>query len=174
MLTHSFTLVPATVTFLEMHTRPSGWAPRHGTDFELLKKPLTADTYRQYYYGVGEKHNWLDRMVMPDEELLAKINAGNTDIYLMRINGLQAGFAEFVVEEHFTEILYFGLFPNFVGKGFGHYFLQWVIEKAWSYPNTKWIQLNTCTLDHNNALPVYLKAGFVTVRTEEQQRKKLI
>jgi len=109
---------------------------------------------------------------MPDEELYQKINAANTDIFLMYIKDVPAGFAEFVKENDFTEILYFGLFPDFVGMGIGNYFLQWVIQQAWSY-QPKWIQLNTCTLDHPNALPVYKKAGFVPIRTETQQRKIL-
>ncbi len=168
-----FGLTTATVTFLEMHQKPLeklGWRP--DSTFKLIPKPIYVETYRTYYYHVGEKFNWLDRMVMPDEELSQKINADNTDIFLMFIRDVPAGFAEFVKESDFTEILYFGLFPDFVGKGFGNYFLQWVIQQAWSY-QPKWIQLNTCTLDHPNALPVYKKAGFVPIRTETQQRKIL-
>lgn len=168
----TYDLVPATVTYLEMHARPpAAWQIRPGTSFSILPKPVSANTYRQYYYGVGEKHHWLDRMVMPDEELLGRINAANTQIYLMHHNGALAGFAEFVIEKDFTELQYFGLFPDFVGKGFGRYFLDWAIEQAWSY-GAKWIQLNTCTLDHPNALSVYQKAGFMVVHTEETTRKK--
>ena len=71
------------------------------------------------------------------------------------------------------EILYFGLMPAFIGHGYGKYFLQWVIAKAWSY-QPEWIQLNTCTLDHPNALGTYKKAGFIEVRTEIHQRRILI
>jgi GNAT superfamily N-acetyltransferase len=141
-------------------------------EFELISKPVPVEVYRNYYYGVGEKFNWLDRMVMPDDELYQKINADGTDIYIMFINGDAAGFAEFVKEKEFTEILYFGLFPDYVGKGLGSAFLHWVIEQAWSY-QPKWIQLNTCSLDHPGALPVYKKAGFIPVRTEIQQRKMI-
>ncbi len=166
-------LTTATVTFLEMHQRPlekPEWLP--ASTFTLIPKPISVETYRTYYYRVGEKFNWLDRMVIADEELYQKINADNTDIFLMHVKDVPAGFAEFVKENEFTEILYFGLFPDYVGKGLGNYFLQWVIQQAWRY-QPKWIQLNTCTLDHPNALPVYIKAGFVPVRTETQQRKIL-
>jgi GNAT superfamily N-acetyltransferase len=164
-------LTTATVTFLEMHQSPlEKLELLPDSTFKLIPKPISVETYRTYYYSVGEKFNWLDRMVMPDEELYQKINADNTDIFLMYVKDVPAGFAEFVKENDFTEILYFGLFPDFVGKGIGNYFLQWVIQQAWSY-QPKWIQLNTCTLDHPNALPVYKKAGFVPIRTETQQRK---
>lgn len=170
----NYELIPATVTYLEMHQKPSfDWTAWPGTDISKLEKPITAETYRKYYYGVGKNHNWLDRMVMPDEELLGKINDPKTEIFLMHFNSQLAGFAEFIVETDFTELLYFGLFPEFVGKGFGKYFLQWAIQKAWSY-HPKWIQLNTCTLDHSNALSVYKNAGFVPVKTEVQERKKSI
>jgi GNAT superfamily N-acetyltransferase len=143
------------------------------THFELLPKPISAGEYRKYYYGVGEKHFWLDRMVMPDEELSEKINADNVDIFLFYVNKETAGYIEFVKEEKYVEILYFGLMPAFIGKGYGNYFLQWVIATAWSY-QPEWIQLNTCTLDHPNALGTYKKAGFTEVRTETHQRRILV
>ena len=163
---------PVTVTFLEMHEPKELPVSLPNTYFELLAKPVSVNTYRKYYYGVGEKHFWLDRMVMPDAELFEKINATNVDIFLFYVNEEVAGYIEFVKEEKYVEILYFGLMPDFIGKGYGNYFLQWVIAKAWSYkPN--WIQLNTCTLDHPNALKMYKKAGFTQVRTEVHQRRIL-
>jgi GNAT superfamily N-acetyltransferase len=180
---------PATVTFLEMHEKPTAaLQPIPGTEFILQEKPIDVNDYRSYYYGVGEKHNWLDRMVMADEELSEKINADNIEIYLFKVNNETAGYIEFIKESRFTEILYFGIMPAFIGKGLGKYFLQWVIEKAWelnsqpvdvetrhalSLHKPEWIQLNTCTLDHPNALPNYKKAGFKEVRTEIQQRRVL-
>lgn len=162
---------PATVTFLEMHEKPSTEPEQiPGTEFILHQKPIDVNRYREYYYGVGEKHNWLDRMVMHDEELSQKINADNIEIFLFKVNNETAGYIEFIKDQKFTEILYFGLMPAFIGKGLGKYFLQWVIAKAWSY-NPEWIQLNTCTLDHPNALPNYKKAGFKEVRTEIQERR---
>jgi len=164
---------PVTVTFLEMHESKELPALLANTHFELLPKPISVNEYRKYYYGVGEKHFWLDRMVMPDEELFGKINAANVDIFLFYINKEVAGYIEFVKEEKYVEILYFGLMPAFIGKGYGKYFLQWVIANAWSY-QPEWIQLNTCTLDHPNAIGTYKKAGFVQVRTEIHQRRVLV
>lgn len=168
-------LVPATINYLEMHNRPELLvSEKKGDEFKLLPKPILKEDYRKLYYGVGEEWNWLDRMVMPDAELEALINASNNEIYLFTVNGVTAGFAEFVIEERYTEIMYFGLLPAFVGKGWGHYFLTMVIQKAWNYPSSEWIQLNTCSLDHPNALNVYQKSGFSIVRTETQQRKKRV
>ncbi len=171
--TSKIVLRPVTVTFLEMHEPKASPVSLPGTSFELLKKPIPVAEYRKYYWGVGEKYCWLDRMVIPDEELFKKINAANVDIYIFKVANETAGYIEFVKEDGFTEILYFGLMPEFIGKGLGKYFLQWVIAKAWSY-NSKWIQLNTCTLDHPNALATYKKAGFTEVRKEIHQRRVII
>lgn len=165
-------LTPVTVTFLEMH-QPKEFPPHlPNTAFESLPKPINVNEYRQYYYGVGEKYSWLDRMVMPDDELYQKINAPNVEIFVFYVNNEAAGYIEFLHEEKCVEIVYFGLLPGFIGKGLGKYFLQWVIAKAWSY-QPQWIQLNTCTLDHPNALSTYNKAGFKQVKQEIQQRKTL-
>ncbi len=163
---------PVKVTFFEMHEPKAPPLPISNTHFELLPKPISVNDYRRYYYAVGEKHFWLDRMVMPDEELSEKINARNVEIFIFYVKDTPAGYVEFVKEEKFVEILYFGLMPEFIGKGLGKYFLQWVIAKAWSY-HPEWIQLNTCTLDHPNALGTYKKAGFAQVRTEVHQRRVL-
>ncbi|TMI97045.1 MAG: GNAT family N-acetyltransferase [Bacteroidetes bacterium] len=164
---------PATVTFLEMHEPKKLPVSIPDTHFGLLLNPIPVHEYRKFYYDVGEKYFWLDRMVMPDEELSEKINADNVDIFLFYVNKEIAGYIEFVKEEKFVEILYFGLMPAFIGKGYGKYFLQWVVAKAWSY-EPKWIQLNTCTLDHPNAIRTYKKAGFTEVRTEIHQRRVLV
>ena len=110
---------------------------------------------------------------MPDQELIDKINGSNVDIFLFYVNVEVAWYIEFIKEGKYVEILYFGLMPAFIGKGYGKHFLEWVIGTAWSY-QPDWIQLNTCTLDHPNALGTYKKAGFKEVRTEIHQRRVLL
>jgi len=168
-----FRYVETIVAFLEMHQNPQTILPeRAGVSFKLLPKPLGVEEYRKYYYAVGSAFQWLDRMVMPYNELAEKINAREVFVYLMFVDDQPAGFAEFLSTPAFTEILYFGLFPAFVGKGWGSYFLHWCIAKAWSF-GPQWIQLNTCQLDHPNALPVYRNAGFQEIRTIVEPRKIL-
>jgi GNAT superfamily N-acetyltransferase len=166
-------LVTATTYYLEMVVPPAPQIEKkNGVVFAVLPKPIAAALYRSYYYGVGKEYNWLDRMILTDDALCALVNADTTTIYIIQINGVDAGFAEFVITPEFVEIQYFGLMPAFVGKGWGQFFLQWVVAKAVSFGKPK-IQLNTCTLDHKKALPNYLKAGFTIVRQEQQQRRQL-
>ncbi len=169
----SYRLVPAKVWYLEMHQAPvAEFVTRPGTGFVETDKPLTTAAYREVYYGVGEAWDWLDRMVMPDAELDALINRDDTFHYRFYIQDQLAGMAEYVVTPAFTEVQYFGLLPAFVGKGWGLYFLNQVIYQAWQFGRPL-IQLNTCSLDHPNALSVYQKAGFKIVREEVQERKTM-
>jgi GNAT superfamily N-acetyltransferase len=58
-----------------------------------------------------------------------------------------------------VEIAYFGLMPDYIGRGLGPALLGWALERAWSYrPRRVW--LHTCSLDHPKALAVYRRAGF--------------
>lgn len=162
------------VYYLKMEHRPAAGLPDSDQNikFELLQKPVDPDSYLKYYEGVGFNYNWLDRLVMPKEELRTKINAPNVHIHLMRVNGEDAGFLELVQEDDYVELLYFGLLPGFIGKGLGKCFLNWSIHKAWSY-NPKWIQLNTCELDHDNALSNYMKLGFIDYKMTLESRRVL-
>ena len=83
--TSKIVMRPVTVTFLEMHEPKELPVSLSGTHFGLLLNPIPVNEYRKFYYGVGEKHFWLDRMVMPDEELFDKINASNIDITVLLI-----------------------------------------------------------------------------------------
>jgi len=158
------------VTFFEMHKRPDAFHEKGNVEFRLLQKPIAAETYLFYYSQVGKEHCWLDRIVMNEDELLKLINAPNIEIFTMLVNGEPAGYAEFIIENKYTEILYFGLLPAFIGKAFGKYALDWAINKAWSY-NPQWIQLNTCELDHPHAIWNYKNRGFEEVKSEMHKRK---
>ena len=83
-----------------------------------------------------------------------------------RSGGAPAGYFELKrCDDGSVEIAYFGLLPDFVGKGLGKYLLVRAIEEAWALaPSRVW--LHTCTLDHPAALPNYLARGFKATKTE--------
>lgn len=64
-----------------------------------------------------------------------------------------------------TEIAYFGLLPQFIGRGLGKHLLTRAIEQAWA-DDARRVWLHTCTDDDPAALPNYLKRGFKTFKTE--------
>lgn len=171
---NDYTIVEATVYYLEMHEKPLVRQQAvEDVHFELLPQPVEVSDYKKLYYDTGFVWNWIDRLVMDEQLLDKKINADNIEIYKVVKNGMEAGFAEFMFAEKYTEIVYFGLMPAYTGKGMGKFFLDWVIAKAWER-NPEWIQLNTCSLDHPNALKVYQALGFKIINVKKEERKYML
>lgn len=164
-------LQPATVYYLRMDANPHYHLQQPAnTAIKEIGKPVSVEEYRKYYSNAGKDYHWLDRLVMPAEELHALINAPNNFLFVLFCNNEETGYVELLKENQFVELQYFGLFPLGIGKGLGKYFLQWAIKKAWSF-NPEWLQVNTCSLDHPAALPLYKKCGFVQYNQTIEQRK---
>jgi GNAT superfamily N-acetyltransferase len=148
-------------TYLEMWASPQRVVrpPRAGLAVVHAAKPTVA-YYRFLYDAVGRDYDWTSRRKLSDTELAALLNDPRLEVHVLMVEGVPAGFAELDRRvEGEIELVQFGLMPEFIGQGLGRYFLQWTIDKAWSYgPRRFW--LHTCTKDHPAALPNYLKAGF--------------
>ncbi len=157
-------------TFLQMFARPERVVPppRNGLDVVHAKKP-TLRYYRFLYDAVGKDWNWSSRNKMSDAALTAIIHDPRDEIHVLLAEGVPAGFVELDRRvEGEVEISQFGLTPEFIGQGLGRYFLQWAIDKAWSY-GLKRLWLHTDTQDHPAALPNYLKAGFAIYKEEVKE-----
>jgi GNAT superfamily N-acetyltransferase len=86
--------------------------------------------------------------------------------WLLSYETVPAGFAELERSaDGVVEIVYFGLLPDFIGRGVGRAFLDAVVARAWDGGAGR-VWLHTCTLDHPRALSHYLSAGFRVVREE--------
>jgi GNAT superfamily N-acetyltransferase len=87
-------------------------------------------------------------------------------LWLLTWQAAPAGYFELAPhDDGSTEIAYFGLLPEFIGRGWGKWLLSEAVRAAWTtMPPRVW--LHTCTLDHPAALPNYLKRGFQVVREE--------
>ena len=148
-------------TYLEMRTPQTRDAelPSSNVVVRRLVTP-SVNEYRELYRGVGEQWNWIDRLLMDDDELKQLITSKHVEIYVLQVDRQVAGFAELDRRKRDEiELAYFGLLPDFIGRGLGKFFIQWTINQAWSYqPFRFW--LHTCDLDHPAALTNYLKAGF--------------
>ena len=64
------------------------------------------------------------------------------------------------------DLAYLGLVPEAIGRGLGTFLLHTALHMAWDRPGTARVSVNTNTLDHPRALPLYQKAGFAPVRRE--------
>jgi len=145
-------------------------APREDLTVQHVQSP-TVSHYRSLYDAVGHDYYWLSRRKLSDEALAAIIGDPRDELHVLQVAGQAAGFAELDRRQpNEVELVQFGLLPAFIGQGVGKWFLQWTIDKAWSYQPTR-MWLHTCTLDHAAALPNYLKAGFVQFRQEAIRRE---
>lgn len=68
------------------------------------------------------------------------------------------------------DLAYFGLTPEARGAGLGGWFIRTAILSAWDRPGVEKLTVNTCSLDHPRALPMYQKMGFAPVRREAARR----
>ena len=123
--------------------------------------------YRYLYNTVGEDWLWYERRVMSDEDLAAVIHNPEIEVYVLYVNGAPAGYGELDRRGGTDiELAYFGLLPDFIGRGVGGYFLRWLVDQAWSHePQRFWV--HTCDLDHPRALRTYQSVGFMPYNREE-------
>jgi GNAT superfamily N-acetyltransferase len=165
-------LVDATVSYLEMlaPSRQTVPAPRDGLTVLHAETP-SVPYYRFLYDAVGKEYNWLSRRKLSDAELAAVIGDPQNELHVLHVDGSPAGLAELDRRQPDNiQLVQFGLMADFIGKGLGKWFVQWTIDRMWSYqPRRVW--LHTCTLDHPAAVPLYKKAGFVQFKEEAIRRE---
>jgi GNAT superfamily N-acetyltransferase len=161
-------LTTVTRTYLEMLSpddlRPAV-QPRPELRIERLEE-CTVSFFRFLYQEVGRAYHWTDRLDWSDHTISAYLTTPGVSIWLMSWQEEPAGYFE--LREHedgSVEIAYFGLLPDFIGRGWGKYLLTRAVESAWGLGAAR-VWLHTCTLDHPAALPNYLKRGFRAVRQE--------
>ena len=160
-------LWPVTITYLKMFEQPLAAhlpAPAIPHAIQRAEKP-TVSFYRYLYDAVGRDWAWEDRKKLDDDELNDIMQSKDTEVYVLYIRGVPAGYAELNFGEFpdTVDLAYFGIMPEFIGMKLGPYFLDWAIAQAW-LRGPEAVTVNTCTLDHPKALPLYQRFGFVPYR----------
>jgi GNAT superfamily N-acetyltransferase len=167
-------MIETVITYLEMRARPSlpPVPPPRSSKIALLRADApTTSFYRYLYDTVGEPWLWWERRLTSEDELAAILADDRVDIYVLYADGMPAGFAELDRRRSKdVELAYFGLMPNFIGRGFGPYLLYSAIEIAWTHEPQR-LCVNTCTFDHPKALALYQSMGF---QPYAQERKTII
>ncbi len=162
--------VPMTVTFLEMHARPAALPPPQpkGKIALLRAERPPVHFYRYLYNTIGEDYLWVDRRKLTDEALTTIIHSPEVELYVLYADGCPAGMAELEFKPNASaQLAYFGLMPDYVGRRLGYYFVYQAASIAWSRPIPS-LLINTCTLDHPRALPLYQRVGFVPYSREDR------
>ncbi len=162
--------MPMVVTFLEMGAKPtvpSPPTPRGKIAILKAEKP-PAHFYRYLYNTIGRPYYWVDRRKISDETLTAIIQHPQVELFVLYADGNPAGFAELDFRDpRAGQLAYFGLMPNEIGRGAGAWFLHQSIQLSWVKPIST-LLVNTCTLDHPRALPLYQKMGFTPYAREDR------
>lgn len=146
---------------------------------ELKPKPLPATLTiveceepqyqfnRFLYQLVGAEWEWADLNSWTDDQWRAVVESNDHRTWVAYYRGSIAGYFElFRPDGKNVEILYFGLAPTAIGKGFGGPLLSHAIESAWDWPGTQRVWVHTCTFDHPRALDNYRSRGLKVFKEE--------
>jgi GNAT superfamily N-acetyltransferase len=137
--------------------------PRCRVERALLCSP---SFFRYLYAEVGRAYHWVDRLAWTEDEVKAYLADPSVSLWLLTVAGSPAGYFELKGhDDGSTEIAYFGLLPEFTGRGLGKYLLTVAAREAWSSGASR-VWLHTCTLDDPAALPNYKARGFRPFKTE--------
>ena len=162
------------VTHLAMDARPA--YPRPHLPTGPVSVLIAAERPPVWYFlslydAVGRDYEWTDQHRRPRAELQAFLHDPAVTLYTFMRAGWPHGF--FLLdgrEAGICDLGYFGLVPQAVGRGLGTFLIQTAVHMAWDRPSVTRVTVNTNSLDHPRALPLYQKAGFVPVRRENHTR----
>ena len=134
----------------------------------ILEKEPTVDFCKFLYKEVGRDFFWRDRLKWSNQDWLNYISNDFFKLYILKKNNELAGYYELLYDPKVPsmEILYFGIFKEFFGKGIGGYLLTDAILTSFNQKINK-VWVHTCTLDHPNALKNYLSRGMKVFKTEK-------
>ena len=160
-------------TYLEMRS-PEQLRPKRCSDARFQVREQTDRDWRfnrDLYFRVGEQWQWIDKRPWTDEQWQEYAAAPELRTFAAYYDDVLAGYYELRRDdEGGVEIAYFGLLPEFTGRGLGGALLTSAIEKAWSGDRgiaRKRVWVHTCTLDHPQALANYQARGMVVYKVEE-------
>jgi ribosomal protein S18 acetylase RimI-like enzyme len=169
-------LVTVTTTYLHLPER-AAFRPAFSADPDLLvleAREASPAFYRVLYGTVGRDFHWTDRLGWSDEQIASYLARPEVTLLPLYVRGTPAGYIELDrasdPEEEGTEVVYFGLFPAFHGRGLGKHLLSAGVQRAFDDGAAR-VWLHTCSLDGPHALANYQARGFVPYNTETHQER---
>lgn len=158
------------IYYLEMLKAPE-FEPRHSAlpTYSLIECQGVQPEFNKFLYSlVGKQWDWTDRLVWADSQWCELVSSPDLRTWVAYSDGIVAGYFELRKDGGDVEILYFGLSPEFIGKGLGRILLEDAITQAWSWSGVTRVWLHTCNLDHPAALQNYERRGFKLYKTEQE------
>lgn len=158
--------------YLEMRT-PAALRPASSTidgfRIERVSEPCP-ELIRFFYTAVGGDWYWIDRLPWTYAQWAAYVRRPEVQTWVAHLAGNPIGYFELLQKDDDVEIAYFGLLPQFTGRGLGGLMLTSAVEQAWAMRPARVI-LNTCTLDGPAALQNYQARGFTVCDVETEERE---
>ncbi|MEH6728283.1 MAG: GNAT family N-acetyltransferase [Hyphomicrobiales bacterium] len=150
------------ITYLQIVGKPD-WTQTRSSHPGLIliqNRAFDLDQYRALFREVGEKWLWSSRLRSDDVQLSIQIHAANVELFEVMFEGAVVGMVELCRHSpENIELSFFGLKPQFTGKGLGRDLMQLTLNHAWT-AETRKLWLHTCTFDHPAALKFYQACGF--------------
>lgn len=161
------------VTYLEMNNAPKfDWPKNLKYKLSILLAENFPSWYFLFFYKqVGKKYLWTDWLEKSKEEIDQFVNDKQVLLYTLIKDGLPCGFYMLDYrKKDVCDISFFGLVEEAIGKGLGKYLLKTAILTAWDSRKIKKLTVNTCSLDHKNAIYLYQKYGFKAVDFKDYEK----
>ena len=161
------------VFYLEMRTSPKfEWPKKPSGDIVISNSVKPSSRYFfDLYKAVGGDYEWTDKFELPTSEIDFFLCHPLVRMFTFFKDGWTAGF--FMLDYRVTgicDLAYFGLVPEAIGFGYGKYMLKVAVKEGWNRNGTKLLTVNTNSLDHPNALPLYKKIGFMLKNKKKATR----
>ncbi len=163
------------ITYLEMDKRPSFNYPICPIKCSSLEESKNVPIwyFLSLYKAVGEKYEWTDVLKQKNHKTIQFLNNSNVFFFSLFLSGVPGGF--YILDyrsRNQCDISYIGLTKENIGLGLGKYLFKTAILTAWDKKKIKLLTVNTCSLDHKNALPLYQKFGFQPIKFKNKTRLK--
>jgi GNAT superfamily N-acetyltransferase len=160
-----------TVTIHHLELRDTDpFYPKHasleGIEVRHARVP-SPELQRFLYRAVGGDYYWTDRLDWTRAQWLEA--SERWQLHVLYVQDTMAGYFNLEPRGVNVDIAYFGLLPQFAGKGLGGYLLSEAVRRARDLGATR-VTVNTCSLDGPQALRNYEARGFRIHRTETLEK----
>ncbi len=129
--------------------------------------PPNFELNKFFYKNIGKSHRWVDRLSWDNLKWISYLENKNTSTFVLKLNEDLVGYFEVIQETSIksSEIAYFGILEEYIGKKFGRYLLSEALKKCFELNSIR-VWVHTCSLDHKHALKNYLSRGMKIFKKE--------
>lgn len=158
---------PVTLTRFEMRAKPPLHVPPPAEQIALIRgHAMPVHYYRYLNATISDAPLWRRRAALDDAALSALIHDEQIEIYVLYVGGVPAGLNELDFRgSPEAELAFFGIAPDYLGRGLGHYLLAQAITLAWGHDIDR-LRVAATSADPPQLLPLYQKCGFQAIAQE--------